>query len=1702
MTNRKTAFAVLSVLLLQALVPVIGVNAETSGRTTPDFSVPILTLSGGGSVDDGGQITLAPGEHIIRIVVANNGPVTGSANLEIVHKLSPSSSENVLTTISIDNLQAVSQTNPILYTWTAPSGDDQTIFARVSSGSDSNTGNNEASLNFDVTTLNLGTAINDNIPSPSGGFSYLRLNHSIHSYTATVRNDGVMPLSATFELNFTHNGNGTEVSFWSDTVILLPGNLVNPTTPDTVTVSFNAANMMNAWTMNAIVHFNGTSWDNQVPRSSETVVFSDYIIDIGEPATMAIEPGATFPLTWVINNLGESDTLTVELGSDLGWHDNSLHGSSISIGVDESTTISVSVTVPNDAVKPTLENVYLNLTSTSTEPYTARSVGHVMVGDQYQATIEAPLGPITVTPSQTSSLQFNINNSGNVPAAFDLATGLSALADNWIVELSTPRTDVIPAGQSITVYVQVTPAPVSSPLVQSERNGAGDSLYIWMSATPTNGGIPTFNQTQMVIRAVIAVDPGPVEDEIILTEEEILNANGSGGINKVIGLLVEVKHNLGSGVAGGVGANITAGNYSFIAGTSGGLSESERWQRDVSPEVVSGLNIGTPVQSFLAIDGPGDLLPLAGTLRLPVTATPILTASQQASGVLASSVTRNITIIVPSITLGEIVTEGPLDADVGNETEFDIQLANTGNNHSSYRVVIQDDLPDLWTATLDTGAGTTTTVDDLPPSMHDTSNPNNDHVANLTLSVITDPQAPADTFQPLTLRVEDKETGELLSTKTLMIRVEESVNFELEPTNHTIDLSPYETPMTRVFINNTGNVITTYSVWLDTSLANDVTFGLESPTELVVAPGFKDSIKIRLNPNPDASADEFHMVTVWVEADNGMNLSASVVANISADHALTIDVESLISVIPGEQELIDVTFGNNGNTEELLDVVAVIEGNWTNSWQYESMVIPIDGTITNELTIDIPALGGNYSLANGDIHEVTISLYDSDNGEFLAGRTIQLSVAPVFIVEIENWPDEQYYHTGLGRDWIVTLTNVGNKEVTIDLDYEILKPGLEIPSIAWEVDSTAPNSKILPIGVPIELRFSVIGMELDPSLLLEAELKVTMTPDDDEVTGTTVKQTSLKMSRLFNYGDFKLKPAEDDSNLTQGVIYEHIPIGGAGSAVQYMLELCGAERRVNLTDLGLDPEDFMWSFGIDVDGVVHEFNLTNDCENGDHSNVITLPAKEAYEWTENELQIIVNPPNRPNILKNDGYDLTFKLYHPDEHNGYSESTNATFAFYFDTVSIPTIADLSFADGQLLEGADSSITATLRNDGTSLAVAVKAELVCDGVEVSDPVFERPFLGNDDSIALEWKVRTDELDWWAQSSEVNCNVILTANNWDNTAMEPKNFKLEGEVESWSPDIGISFIATLGLIILSVVLLRLVGQNDKFRLAATYSGVMALGFAFHLMNMAWWGPVVLFMAASWVWTMTWKSSVEFQLIHEDYQRARKGVSTLYSDHYEVLSNSKRQLTIILAMPVLGMIGVIIGFPPQLSSSSENVASLVAYLLVVVGGVVILIWNANRLYGSLYGRLTEVEIQASKIERDLGDPARLLTELASDGLDLSSLISQPRPNVAAEGDASSSDVAKWDEDTHILLNDEFANSHGDSESLDESASNMDYQESSEPNTMESLEAMDLPSPTETIEEISEEIIQPENQNNSIGVDLDDLFVDDEQPEGGGLSE
>ena len=193
-----------------------------------------------------------------------------------------------------------------------------------------------------------------------------------------------------------------------------------------------------------------------------------------------------------------------------------------------------------------------------------------------------------------------------------------------------------------------------------------------------------------------------------------------------------------------------------------------------------------------------------------------------------------------------------------------------------------------------------------------------------------------------------------------------------------------------------------------------------------------------------------------------------------------------------------------------------------------------------------------------------------------------------------------------------------------------------------------------------------------------------------------------------------------------------------------------------------------------------------------------------------------------------------------------------------------------------------------------------------------------------------------------------------------------------------------------LLSFIFVRLASQSEKWQLAGVYAGVVAFGFAFHLFKVQYYGPAVLALCALWIWRMTWKSSDEFRLIHEDYQRARKGTSTVYSDHFEALKDSRRQLTIILSIPVLGMLGIVLGLPPQLTTEGNNLVVMAAYFfLIMAGGLVLAEALGQDVRQPL--RTDDGRRGASiRIERDLGDPARLLNDLAEDGLDFSAILGE----------------------------------------------------------------------------------------------------------------
>ena len=73
-----------------------------------------------------------------------------------------------------------------------------------------------------------------------------------------------------------------------------------------------------------------------------------------------------------------------------------------------------------------------------------------------------------------------------------------------------------------------------------------------------------------------------------------------------------------------------------------------------------------------------------------------------------------------------------------------------------------------------------------------------------------------------------------------------------------------------------------------------------------------------------------------------------------------------------------------------------------------------------------------------------------------------------------------------------------------------------------------------------------------------------------------------------------------------------------------------------------------------------------------------------------------------------------------------------------------------------------------------------------------------------------------------------------------------------------------------------------------------------------------------------------------------------------------------------------------------------MASYFFAIMLGVWYLLKRSDKLYGNLYGRMTDAEVKSIRIERDLNDPARLLNDLAEDGLDFGTLFGGPTDGAA----------------------------------------------------------------------------------------------------------
>ena len=1598
-----------ALFLIQVALPLADA-AETSGRAGPDFQVTAMKFDGAGSVIGAGLV-LAPDTHTVRVDVSNVGTSAGNAFLSLVHKGSPNAAENTVDTVDLGSIPAGSPTTTYLLSWTATTGPSQTLFARVSSANDGNIANNEYRRDFNVETLHQAGIIADTLPAIAPGNPTVVLDRQTHSFNTTVRNDGVMPFSAVMHFVLTNaSASPSTVHVWSNTQIMAPGSIYAPSGGEELEGTFSASTLSGLWNMSVQVVLNGTGWTETQTHVEFDVVFSDYISEMVGPSDRTTAPGDSTTLYYIIRNTGSStDSFTISVSSTLGWASTSLDSTITQfIGVGETTTLGVSVSVPANALLSDIDIVSLSIVSAGSG-YTLSDTTRVMAGEYLHATVDITNTTTMVVPGVSQTMAFNVTNTGNAPTSFDLTSGISVNALNWDHNISISNTGELQVGEVVTGFITLDVPPIQMPLVPAEHNRAGDSLSAYIFAEADTGSIPNSDTGQVEVRPVIAIDPGLPFESITLSQNDVLDAGQSTGINEILGLTVQVRHNLASDITETVDADLEVGDITFEALTSGGFNEVDRWNATVTPNQTTGLSLGQSFAASLGIQSRSGQVPLAGTIKIPVTTTPTLSAVHVASSVYAPAITQNLSIIIPKVINGEITETGPLDANVGIDTDFMFTFGNTGNDRSSYRLEIEQNLPTGWEASLETTSPNNTIVD-LASDLEDYPATSGVHLSLVTLTVKTHPLAPSGLLQPLTVRYYDLDSGAYIGEQTMDIRVGETINASITPESQMIESTPYESPSAFVVIKNTGNGPTTYSVSLDDGGYDDVAFELDTSSSVIIAAGYESSVRVNIIPTAEASADEFYMATLTVSMvnENGLliELYADIIANMSEVHDVLLTTPESIAAVPGTIVTLPFDLENTGNLIETVNVNISVDGGWGTTPTVQTFTLPIDGTSSGTFDITIPALDGTDNMLNGAIHDANITVFDTATGAVYVESKVQLLVAPVFTYVLEDWETEYFFHQGDNREWTALITNTGNQDVVVNVGYQILMPGLSIESNDWSLSSTSPTQLSLPRNVPVSLTVGANAEETNPDLTTAADFRVTLTPTDVDVEGSGEFTTELKMKRLFDigYANQLQAPANDDP-IAVFIPYSHIPSSN-DAPTNYSIEICGISRLLDFNSLGLSEDDYVWNISIiNLEGPesTRYVNLTQPCVPG--TNVIELPERIKYVQSP-PLTFMVKVPDRPNILPGDGFDLDIRLYHPDEHNGYTVYTEETFTFalnmYADPMIDPSSQRIVDADGneldELMEGQTAYLEFTLKNEGTALAVGVNSNLECTGLVINDKTPVVSFLPEGAEETLRWQVTGETLDWWEQSVDADCTVSIVSSYALNNVVENDVLEFKQTIDSSAPS-PITVLAGFGIaLIITIGLLGLTNQNEKYRLGAVYSGVVMLGFGFHLLDYFWWGPSIIAITALWVWRMAWRSSEEFRYIHEDYQRARKGISTIYADHFQALADSRRQLTVILSLPILGFIAVILGLPPQMSPDETNLISLVGYILLSTIVVWIILRRSNNMYGSLYGRLTDIEVKATRIERDLGDPARLLNDLAMEGLDLTAIIESPQPTVAAE--------------------------------------------------------------------------------------------------------
>ena len=114
------------------------------------------------------------------------------------------------------------------------------------------------------------------------------------------------------------------------------------------------------------------------------------------------------------------------------------------------------------------------------------------------------------------------------------------------------------------------------------------------------------DSTPVQILPVIVVDPGLPTNVIDMTVEQVQQAQLGQGLQEILDLDVEVRHNLATELSETVDTTLTLGTPVFTSDSSGGFDEANRWAIGLTPSFIPDMTLGETSQAVMTIQGPAD----------------------------------------------------------------------------------------------------------------------------------------------------------------------------------------------------------------------------------------------------------------------------------------------------------------------------------------------------------------------------------------------------------------------------------------------------------------------------------------------------------------------------------------------------------------------------------------------------------------------------------------------------------------------------------------------------------------------------------------------------------------------------------------------------------------------------------------------------------------------------------------------------------------------------------------------------------------------------------------------------------------------------------------------------------------------------------------------------------------------------------------